>query len=159
MTIVAHISATITCNNQAPRILAETTERCLILIRHHDIDDSYVMYLIMLITIALFFNLLNASIGFILQRDSHQHELFPLNYKTPSDSIPDDTLSHKNNTRFVIPNPSLKAPFPNEICKGKLITLPTSFNFKLVTNPTSTLFLPPRQIYVWLPPHYENIQI
>lgn len=87
-----------------------------------------------------------------------------LDYKSPSDSSTDNndttndasTESKKRKKSFVIPNPPLKAPFPNGLCKGTIINLPKSLHYDLDTNPTSTLFLQPRDIQVWLPPQYDT---
>lgn len=49
----------------------------------------------------------------------------------------------------------LKAPFPNGLNGGRIVTLPPSQHYDLDES-SSPLLLPPRDISVWLPPDYDK---
>lgn len=51
-----------------------------------------------------------------------------------------------------IPQRPLTAPFPNGLNKGRLVTLPPSLHFAS----SDQDLLPPRDVYVWLPSHYDD---
>ena len=83
-----------------------------------------------------------------LHKSKHQHKI------TIGSST---SLRFKTNPEIPTPQRPLTPPFPDGLCNGRLVTLPPSDHYQLDANLSgNTILLPPRDITVWLPPHYDQ---
>ena len=74
----------------------------------------------------------------------------------------DDTSSTRPTSKTTIedqletPVRELKAPFPNGLNGGRMVTLPPSKHYDIKNGVSGNLILPPRDISVWLPSDYDK---
>ena len=107
--------------------------------------------------IAYVFFLLTFAVAFALSME--QRDL-----TTSSRPLSSLRIVGKKSTIRTAPCRKLSPPFPNGSCGGRIITIPPEDTYGIDTNLATInlgggLILPPRPIYVWLPPDYDKTNV